>query len=302
MNTHRILGLGILGLTVLLAFAQTAGPAHEHFDFVQAGRHVTVWYYAPPERTPQTPVLIVMHGVGRNGEDYLTDWLPYAQARRFVLVVPEFSKKEFPDVECYNYGNTVDKSGRPRPREEWSFSMIEPVFDAVQTRTGNRASRYELYGHSAGAQFVQRFLYFIPQARVGRVVAANAGWYMLPDLSVGFPYGLSHTPVTESDLRHALEIPLVILLGTADTDPEARSLRHTPEADAQGMYRLARGHYFYQQAQAAARRLQMSLAWREATSPGIAHSNQGMAAFAVQELFPEQTATPNALTHVPPQP
>ena len=287
MNPPRLPGLSLLALLLLAPCARAGGPAHEHFDFVQAGRHVTVWYYLPPDRTPDTPVVIVMHGVGRNGEDYLTDWLPHAEARHFILVVPEFSKKEFPDVECYNYGNTVDKAGRPRPRAEWSFSMIEPVFDAIQARTGNRTARYRIFGHSAGAQFVQRFIYFVPGARVERAVAANAGWYMLPDLTVAFPYGLKNTPVTEADLRHALSLPLVILLGTADTDPEARSLRHTPEADAQGMYRLARGHYFYEQAQAAARSRGLPLPWRLATSPGIAHSDQGMAPFAVPQLFPE---------------
>jgi poly(3-hydroxybutyrate) depolymerase len=268
-------------------------PARDSLAFAQAGHRVKVWYYAPAGLPPNAPVVIVQHGVGRNGEDYLNDWVPHAERERFLLVVPEFSKAEFPGVEGYNYGNTVDSAGRPRPREEWSFSMIEPIFDAMRRHTGNQSSTYLLFGHSAGAQFVQRFLYFVPQARVARAVAANAGWYMLPDPAVEFPYGLKGTPVTEADLRNALARPFTVLLGDADTDPEARSLRHTPEADAQGLYRFARGQYFFNFARAAAATLKTPLGWSLATAPGIDHSDQGMAPFAVPHLLPVSTPTNN---------
>ena len=275
----------ILLIGVIAARAADAAK-HASFDFTQAGRHVTVWNFVPPDATPQTPVVIVMHGVGRNGEDYLADWLPLAKERKFLLVVPEFSKTEFPGVEGYNYGNTVDTAGRPLPREQWSFNMIEPIFDAVRARTGNRTERYRIFGHSAGSQFVQRFIYFVPAARVERAVSANAGWYMLPDLTTAFPYGLKGTPVTETDLRHALALPLVVLLGTADTDPQARSLRVTPEAEAQGPFRLARGKFFLARGEEAARALKTPFGWRLAFVPGVAHSDQEMALSAVRELFP----------------
>lgn len=91
-------------LVPLLAFATTAAfavetspsastPAHEHFDFAQAGRHVTVWLYAPPGLKPQAPIVFVMHGVKRDGETYLRDWIPLAQECRFLLVVPEYSNE-----------------------------------------------------------------------------------------------------------------------------------------------------------------------------------------------------------------
>jgi hypothetical protein len=135
---------------------------------------------------------------------------------------------------------------------------------------------------------VQRFVYFVPKARLERIVTANAGWYMLPDLSVEFPYGLKSTPVTEADLRHALALPMTVLLGTADVDPEAKSLRHTPEADAQGMFRFARGKFFMARAEEAAKKFQISLGWRLATAPDIAHSDKDMAPFAVKILFPDK--------------
>jgi len=285
MKTLRIVFSFLAGLfTAVLGAA--AERKNDSFDFTQAGRHVKVWYFVPAGATPQTPVVIVMHGVGRNGEDYLNDWRPHAAAKHFLLVVPEFSKAEFPGVEGYNYGNTVDIAGRLLPREQWSFNMIEPIFDAMRARTGNQTERYRLFGHSAGSQFVQRFIYFVPNARVDRVVCANAGWYMLPDLATAFPYGLKNTPVTEADLRHALALPLTVLLGTADTDPDASALRHTPEADAQGPFRLARGKFFVARGEEAARAHQAPFGWRLAFVPDVAHSDKEMAPFAVREFFP----------------
>jgi len=283
-----VLSAACAGLSVLAADPTAAVPkgAHDSFEFTQAGKHVKVWYYAAPGLAADAPVVVVMHGVGRNGEDYLNDWAGAAAERHFLLIVPEFSKAEFPGDAGYNYGNTVDEAGKPLPREQWSFSMIEPVFDAALARTHHRSATYFLYGHSAGAQFVQRFLYFVPQARVAHAVAANAGWYMLPDLAVAFPYGLKGAPVSETDLGTTLRRRVTILLGEADVDPKAKALRHTPEADAQGPYRFARGQYFFRYAQNAAATLKIPFGWSLATAPGIAHSDPGMTPFAVRCLFP----------------
>jgi poly(3-hydroxybutyrate) depolymerase len=257
------------------------------FQFEQGGHQLTVWHYRPAAASAGAPVLFVLHGVGRNAEDYLNDWIDQANRHNFLLVVPEFSKAEFPGEEAYNSGNLFDAAGQLRPREQWSFSMIEPIFDRVRAQLGSQRGDYLIYGHSAGAQFVHRFLYFVPSARVTRAVAANAGWYMLPELATAFPYGLKGTPVDEAALRTALARPLVVLLGEADTDGQHQSLRHTPESDAQGLYRLARGQYFYAQARATAAALGAPFQWTLSTVPGVAHVNKDMAPFAARQLFPE---------------
>lgn len=277
------LTLGLAGLG-----AQPEAPAERgNFPFAHGGHQLTVWYYRPAALPPAAPVLFVIHGVGRNAAEYLDDWVEFADQRHFLLVVPEFSKAEFPGEEAFNSGNMFDAAGRPRPRAEWSYSVIEPLFDALPARLGGTRRDYLLYGHSAGAQFVQRFLYFVPEARVTRIVAANAGWYMLPTFAAAFPYGLQGTAADAAALRTALARPLVVLLGEADTDPGHPSLRHTPEADAQGLYRLARGRFFYARAQAEAGALHAPFHWSLAMAPGVAHINKAMAPHAVRQLFPD---------------
>jgi poly(3-hydroxybutyrate) depolymerase len=282
---RRIFAVLCLGWAALAARSADAA-AHRSFAFATGGHRLTVWYHQPAGAGEDAPVLIVIHGVGRNAEEYLSDWAGLADRGGFLVVVPEFSKAEFPGEESFNSGNLFDAAGQPLPRARWSYSTIEPVFDAVRARLGNRSTDYRLYGHSAGAQFVQRFLYFVPEARVTRVVAANAGWYMLPDFSAAYPYGLKGTPATDGALRVALARPVVVLLGDADTDVNHPSLRHTAGADAQGLCRLARGRYFFAHAKAAAAALHAPFGWTLATAPGVAHVNKDMAPFAVRHLFP----------------
>jgi poly(3-hydroxybutyrate) depolymerase len=254
------------------------------FEFTHAGKTVPVWYYIPQDAPPLAPILFVMHGVKRNADHYRDDWAPHAQKRGFIVVAPEFSSEAFPG-SAYNYGGTVDAQGRPRPRAQWTFSLLEPIFDAIQARTGNRSARYHLYGHSAGAQFVHRYTFFVPSARVAMAVAANAGWWTMPDLSVDFPYGLRGSGLDEVALKASLQRPLTVLLGTADTDPNHPELRRTPEAMAQGPHRLARGKLFYATGEKQAAALGVAFGWKLAFAPEIAHEDKGMAPFAVESLF-----------------
>lgn len=281
-------------LLFLLTFGLLGHPAgaaetavRGHFPFSSGGHTLTVWYYRPATAAADAPVLFVIHGVGRNAEEYLDDWIEFAARENFLLVVPEFSKTAFPGEESFNSGNLFDAAGRPRPREAWSFSMIESLFDALPGQLGVNRRDYMIYGHSAGAQFVQRFLYFVPEARAARAIAANAGWYMLPEFTTDFPYGLRGTAADEAALRTALARRLVVMLGESDTDPKHPSLRRTPEADAQGLFRFARGQYFFARAKAAAADLHATFNWTLVTVPGIEHSNRGMAPLAVRQLFPE---------------
>ncbi len=276
--------------TSAAAFAAGSPPAvlrsgAGKLNFAQGQKTLPVWYYLPKSATPDAPILFVMHGVGRNAERYRDDWQPLAQKYKFILLVPEFSVAAFPGADAYAYGGTVDAKGQPRPREEWAFSYLEPIFQAIKAGTGNRSERFHLYGHSAGAQFVHRYLYFMPDAPVAAVVAANAGWYTLPDLKKGFPYGLRDSVVDRAALKAMLQRPLVVLLGTADTDPNHPELRRSTQAMAQGPHRLARGQFFYAAGQKQAEALGVPFGWKLATAPGIAHHDSGMAAFAAERLF-----------------
>lgn len=242
-------------------------------------RPLRVWYWAPADLA-DAKVLFVMHGQSRAAESYRDSWVDEARDAHALLVVPEFSDALYPGSDAYNLGNVATESP-----SRWSYSMLEPLFDYIRADTGTRSESYLLYGHSAGAQFVHRFLLLVPDNRVERAVVANAGWYTAPETEIDFPYGLRGSPVRPAALSHALAMRLTVLLGENDTDPNAPDLRHTAAADRQGLDRFTRGLFFFAAGRSTAAALGAPFGWSLQTVPGVAHSNGGMAPFAARELF-----------------
>jgi poly(3-hydroxybutyrate) depolymerase len=232
---------------------------------------VRVWTFRPAALTATDRIVFVMHGVERNADVYRDNWIAAAEARRFMLVVPEMSQKAFPGDAGYNFGNMVDKSGTRQPPERWAWRSIERVFDAIREATASSRTTYAIFGHSAGAQFVHRLVLYADNPRLDAAIAANAGWYTVPVFDIAFPYGLAGSPIDVERVRANFAKPLVILLGDQDIDPKHRSLRRDAGSDAQGLHRFARGQHFVATAAAEARRLGVPFAWRMDVVPGVAH-------------------------------
>jgi len=252
-----------------------------------AKRPVKVRYIAPAD--PATAqILIVMHGVGRDSDEYRQDWEPIVRGRNVLVLAPEFSDENYPNSESYNLGSVVDEDGRLRPRREWSFNVVEALFDAVVADLGSNARDYSLFGHSAGAQFVHRFVEMMPGNRARVAVAANAGWYTMPDDRVEFPYGLKGGPMRTVDLGPAFAQHLVLMLGTSDTDPEDGALRRDDDADKQGVTRLERGRAFFRTAHHVADSRAMPFAWRVVEVPNLAHSHTEAARAAAPLLLRDE--------------
>lgn len=282
--------LVVFGVPAALFFAQPdpvirqASNAGRFVFTAWEGPDLPVFYQLPDRVTSTTPVVFVMHGVKRDADRYRDEWAGLARQYGFIAVVPQFSQADFPGSHGYNTGYFSEQDGTPRPRSRWSFAAIEPLFDDVRQRFGTRTPRYSIYGHSAGGQFVHRFVLFMPEARIDQAISANAGWYTMPDLQIDFPYGLADAPVDKSALTAALGKRVTVLLGTADTDRQDPNLRKTPETDAQGLHRFARGQAFFARAQQAARVHGVALAWSMRTVPGVGHRNGQMAQAAAPLL------------------
>jgi poly(3-hydroxybutyrate) depolymerase len=260
------------------------GSGSFQFAFVAGGapRSITVWYYQPAEAKADTPIVFVLHGQARNASTYRKYWIPFAEKQRFVLLVPEFSESEFPGNRGYNFGYMRAEDGARYPDSQWSYTAIEALFDRVREANGFTQPAYDIYGHSAGGQFLHRMLMLKPEARFRVAIAANAGWYMMPDDSIAYPHGLRDSGVNAAQLARALSRRLIVLLGDADVDTEHRQLNRSAGASAQGTNRLERGQAFIERAKRAATTLGVPLAWRLELAPGVAHSNARMAPHAAR--------------------
>ena len=254
-------------------------------DGSHAGKALPIHAYRPGAGAAGRPVIMVMHGVTRIAADYMDSWVGLAERCGFCLLIPEFSKADWPKSRRYNLGNLFADDGIALPRAASSFAVVEQVFDAAAPVLGSDAATFSLYGHSAGAQFVHRFVTLTGAPRVDRAVAANAGWYTLPDRSLAYPYGLGGVEVDDETLQAGFATEMTILLGQSDSDPDSPDLRKTPEAMAQGPHRLARGRHFIAAAAALAAETGHELSWTSREVPHIGHSDRGMAPHAARILM-----------------
>jgi pimeloyl-ACP methyl ester carboxylesterase len=280
-----------ISITAILLFAVGAAMAGEHaYKFSDwSGPELDVRLYLPEQFAATTPIVIVMHGWSREAQRYFDDWKAVAAEKNFVIVVPHFPVSDFETANDYNQGHVFDKaSGTLRPPQQWTFAAIEALFDNVVERIGSTQAEYILYGHSAGAQFVHRYLYYVPDARVQLFIAANAGWYTMPEFETGYPYGLRDSAIDEQALSAAFGKNLVLLLGKEDVDFSDPNLRNTAEAKRQGVNRFARGLTMYDVAKRSAAEIGTDFNWRLVLVEDANHSNAKMTPAAASLIVAER--------------
>lgn len=266
-------------IAAVSAFAPPSDQTGAHrFDAEgPGGAELPVYMHVPEQAGADAPVVLVFHGASRNPDDYRDAWSAIADACGVVIAAPGFSRARFPGADGYNLGG-LGTGG------ENAFDWVEPVFDAVRTRYGLDAEGYYAFGHSAGSQFLHRFLFFTPQSRLIRGVGANAGWYTRPDPSVAWPYGFKDAPAVPIALGAVPALPFEIHLGALDSDPQGENVRRDALADAQGDNRLARG--LSMAAYVNAMGAQAGEGWRVEIVPAVAHDNARMAPAAARALLP----------------
>lgn len=267
--------------------AMPSGPSVYPVDAVIGARKfaMRVFVNIPARGNAERPVLFVMHGVNRDADRYRDEWKALSEQHGIAIVVPEFDNNNFPKREAYNFGGGVDREGKVRPQREWIFPVIDQIFADFVARSGSKAANFDLYGHSAGAQFSHRFALLGGSPRVRRVVIANAGSYSMPVFDKPFPWGLGDVGLGEGHLSRVLSLEGIVMLGDKDIDPNHASLPRDPEAMAQGPHRFARGTAFFDALDAAAKRRPFRFAWRKVIVPGVAHDNAGMAVAAAEVLY-----------------
>ena len=250
----------------------------ENTNLINANEGMTVWYHKPDGSGQDTPVVFVMHGQSRTAEGYRDAWRPFSNVGEFILIVPEISDDLFPGGR-YNLGNAYTSSGERKEKSKWIFSILERLFDELKKQNSLNIEKYDIYGHSAGGQFVHRLVLFMPEARFRLAVAANPGWYTMPNLSIDMPYGVGNIDLGIEHFRKVFGSRLLVLLGEDDDDPFHRGLRQTDEAILQGDHRLARGKKFFETGKKLAKKYNFPFKWKQSTVPMVGHSNRGMAEF-----------------------
>lgn len=282
------------------SFEMRGGPAH-----VDAA--ITVFYHMPRSFGAASPILIVVPGAGRNGDEYRDSWIEASQTYGVLVLAPAYPEAEYGPA-AYHLGGIVenlqmrnlddstpgvyridddDIAFEVNPdRSRWLFHDFDRLFDIVVDDVGSGERKYDIFGHSAGGQIVHRMAIFHPNSKARRMVAANSGFYTVPSRDRALLLGVADAALSVKDLEAAFATRLVLLLGELDDAFESRGLHlATPLANEQGIGRLARGTYFFDASRRIAAALDAEFRWTLEIVPDVGHDQRRMARAAAALLY-----------------
>jgi pimeloyl-ACP methyl ester carboxylesterase len=251
---------------------------------------LNVFYNIPSGDRKNMPIVLIFHGEERNAIDYRDIWINASNKYGFMVFAPEFNTVDFPGGSSYIIGNVFQDGNYPTPQtlnneSLWTFSIIEPLFDFIKTKAGSTVETYSLFGHSGGGQFVHRYVLFKPNARINKAIAANSGWYSVPDGIANYPYGIMNSPLSLIAPNSYFEKQLYITVGELDNNGSDSSLRHNTASDLQGLNRLERANYFYTNSQSYALKMNSKFNWKFHIVSNSGHDPTKMSNDAINLLF-----------------
>ena len=242
-----------------------------------------VFYHLPKIIDNDTKVLFVVHGNTRNADDYLNSWIRLTKDKNIAIFAPHFKRSSF---ISFNTLQMSTSNGKIRTNTDlYLHNSIDTLFKYIKAKFKLNDKLYDIYGHSAGAQFVHRYLLMSDNPSVNKAVAANAGWYTFLN-GADFPYGVKNPPIslTDSNVKKFLSTNLYILIGTNDIDVDS-SINKSKGAQKQGINRLQRAKNFFTYTESIVEQNNLEFKWKYKAVPGAPHSNKVMSKAAVLVLF-----------------
>ena len=243
---------------------------------------VNFLFSLPKKIDKDTKILFIIHGNSRNADTYLNTWKDLANERNVILVAPEFTR------ENYRNFNTLmmSKSNGDILKDKALYldNSIEYFFNFFKSKYKLDTDTYKIYGHSAGAQFVHRYLLVTKEPAVDQAVIANAGWYTVISDN-NYPYGIRNIPVDfkGQQLKDFLDYRISLLIGSADLGNV--SLNTSDGAMLQGVNRFQRAENFFDYLLMYGEQKNLPIRWKYQVVEGGIHSNAIMAPSAFDILF-----------------
>ncbi len=234
-------------------------------------------YILPQSVDEDTKILFVIHGNSRNAEDYLKLWERLVMDKNLIVIAPKFDKNNFGN---FNTLQTSTSSGRIlRNKEKYLNKSISFFFNFFKTKFNLKTDNYMMYGHSAGAQFIHRYMMLSDDYRISNVVIANAGWYTFINNNK-YPYGISGTPIEISKQRIDWFLSRDITLLIGEDDKGNISLNNSKGALEQGLNRNIRAKNYFSNLTKYSEKNKIPFRWRYKEIKGVSHENKKMTIIA----------------------
>ncbi|MCE7057985.1 hypothetical protein LZF95_25090 [Algoriphagus sp. AGSA1] len=246
-------------------------------------KSIRVWTFKPEKWADNDKIVFVMHGGGRNAEDYLDVWQDLAKENNLLIIAPEFENSLAKyTTNDYQDGNLFTFFGSKNSKDNWAFKVIENIFDHIKTTNSITNKRYDIFGHSAGGQFVHRMVLLYPEARIETAIAANAGLYTFLDKSLSYPYGIKNIELENDKIKNSFSKQLILLTGELDNNANLGTFTSTDLAMKQGQNRLERGANFFDAAKEYADQNNLTFNWKIDTIKSVGHEYKKMSENSIE--------------------
>jgi poly(3-hydroxybutyrate) depolymerase len=221
-----------------------------------------VYAYVPARWRAGMPIVAAVHGISRNAREQAALFAPLAEEYGFALIAPLFCRERYRDFQ------RLGLEGRGRRADTFFGEAVDQFCQWLDVAT----QRVHVVGYSGGAQFAHRYALFHPE-RLHGVVLGAAGWYTLPDAKHAYPLGLADLPAgLPVSLDSWLALPMLVLVGSEDTERDG-ALRTGAALDRQqGRNRLERGLRFANAMRQAAQRRNLPARTEFRVLDGVPHS------------------------------
>jgi hypothetical protein len=100
------------------ALVQPGRASIPYLDRYSPDRPLVLECFRPQGHNHDKPVVIVQHGMSRNGAEYCEAWVPTAERHGLLIVAITFSTEAWPDAVTYNNGHLLAEDGSLR-RLRW---------------------------------------------------------------------------------------------------------------------------------------------------------------------------------------
>ena len=200
-----------------------------------------------------------------------------ADREGFAVYSPIFPESLY-DSDEYQRGGIVDDNDRVLPEDQWTTRLEEPMVEWARSQVDGDEDVY-LFGFSAGGQYLSRVAAYERPEGITRIVVASPSTWVLPSLTEDAPYGFDGlgTDAEEREaLREYLALPMTILLGSEDDDPNDPDLATGAAAMRQGSNRLERGINTFEMGQEVAEANGWEFNWTIVIADGVGHSGSSM--------------------------
>ncbi|MCA9120825.1 MAG: alpha/beta fold hydrolase [Planctomycetales bacterium] len=290
----RSAGVGtVLDLWSIDIFASNPDIPEAGEVILKQTTHGSYWQYIPRSLQHPVSVLVAVHGTPGEGgalaaaEGYLRTFQQAARQQGVVLVAPVFDTPNFGGIAGPG-GGYRGLFGRHISADGFVNEILAEYSKTFPTYDG----KIYLVGHSAGGQFVSRYLVMHPD-RVHRAVISAAGTFAFPDPDTPWADGMARLRrewLWEGDTEpqiiditpdpagwlEASQLPVTVVIGSLDDLP------HIEVAQ-----RWVRDMHDFANHQGVESSVQFVLV------DGVGHSGGQLAPTAIEHLFQQRVSDPD---------